>query len=56
MFLSLHTMSINPHFLFPMEPLTFTFYFTVEGYDVFIMIELFPHINLIMGESIINSS
>jgi len=39
-----------------MEPLTFTFYFTVEGYDVFITIELFPHIYVIMAESTKNSS
>ena len=55
-FLSLHTMPINPSFLFPMEPLMFTFYFTVEGYDVFITIELFPYIDVIMAESTINSS
>ena len=48
-------MPINPPFLFPMEPLMLTFYFPVEGYDVFIMIELFPHINLIMVESTIHS-
>ena len=34
----------------------FTFYFTIEGYDVFIMVELFPHINVMMAESTINSS
>ena len=33
----------------------FTFYFTVEACDVFIMIELFPHIDVIMTESIMNS-
>ena len=43
--LSLHTMPINP-LLLPMEPLIFTFYFTVEGYDVFITIEFFPHIEV----------
>ena len=55
-FLSLHTMPINPPFLFPMEPLMFTFYFTIEGYDVFITIKLFPHINLKMAESTVNFS
>ena len=49
-------MPINPSFLFPMEPLMFTFHFTVERYDVFITIELFPHIDVIMAESTINSS
>ena len=55
-FLSFHTMPMNPSFLFPMESLMFTFYFTVEGYDVFIKVELFPHINVIMAESKMNSS
>ena len=49
-------MPMNPSFLFPMESLMFTFYFTVEGYDVFIKVELFPHINVIMAESKMNSS
>ena len=49
-------MLINPPFFLPMEPLIFTFYFTVEGYDVFVTIELFPHIDVIMTESTINSS
>ena len=34
----------------PMEPLIFTFYFTVEGYNVYITIELFPHIDVMMAE------
>ena len=49
-------MPINPQFFLPMEPLIFNFYFTVEGYNVFVMIELFPHIDVMMAESIINSS
>ena len=49
-------MPINPSFLLPMEPLIFTFYFTVEGYDVFVTIELFPHVDVMMVESTINSS
>ena len=49
-------MSINPPFFFPIEPLIFTFYFTVEGYDVFVTIELFSHIDVMMAESTINSS
>ena len=49
-------MPINPLFFLPMEPLIFTFYFTVEGYDAFVTIEFFPHINVTMVESTINSS
>ena len=49
-------MAINPPFFLAREPLTFTFYFIVEGYDVFIAIELFPHIDVMMAESTINSS
>ena len=47
-------MPINP-FLLPMEPLTFTFFFTIEGYNVYVIIEFFPHINVMMAESTINS-
>ena len=49
-------MPINPPFFLPSEPLTSTFYLTVEGYDVFITIELFPHIDVMMAESTIYSS
>ena len=38
-----------------MEPLIFTFCFTVKGYNVFVTIELFPHIDVMMAESTINS-
>ena len=38
-----------------MEPLIFTFYFTVEGYNVYVTIENFPHIDVMMAESTINS-
>ena len=47
-------MPIN-RFPLPMEPLIFTFYFTVEGYNVYVTIKLFPHINVMMAESTINS-
>ena len=47
-------MPINP-FPLPMEPLIFTFYFMVEGYNVYVTIELFPHIDVMMAESTINS-
>ena len=39
----------------PMEPLIFTFYFMVEGYNVYVTIELFPHIDIMMAESTMNS-
>ena len=39
----------------PMEPLIFTFYFTIEEYNVYVTIELFPHIDVIMAESTMNS-
>ena len=39
----------------PMEPLIFTFYFTVEGCSVYVTIELFPHIDVMMIESTMNS-
>ena len=47
-------MPINP-FPFLMEPLIFTFYFMVKGYNVYITIELFPHIDVMMAESTMNS-
>ena len=48
------------HHIFPplfvtMKPLIFTFYFTVEGYNVYVAIELFPHINVMMAESTVDS-
>ena len=39
----------------PMDPLIFTFYFMVEGYNVYVTIELFPHIDVTMAESTMNS-
>ena len=39
----------------PMEPLIFTFYFMVEGYNVYVTIKLFPHIDVMMAESTMNS-
>ena len=38
-----------------MELLIFTFYFTIEGYNVYITIELFLHIDVMMAESTMNS-
>ena len=38
-----------------MELLIFTFYFTLEGYNVYVTIELFPHIDVMMTESTMNS-
>ena len=37
-----------------MKPLIFTFYFTVERYNVFVTIELFPYIDVMMAKSTIN--
>ena len=51
--LSLHTTPINP-FLLTMEPLIFTFCFTIKGYNVFITMKFFPHINVMIAESTIN--
>ena len=39
----------------PMESLIFTFYFTIEGYNVYVKIELFPHIDVMMAECTMNS-
>ena len=47
-------MPINP-FLLPMEPLIFTFCFTIEGYNVYVIMKFFPHIDVMMAESTINS-
>ena len=47
-------MSINP-FSLPMEPLIFTFYFMVKGHNVYVTIELLPHIDVMMAESTMNS-
>ena len=40
-------MPINP-FLLTIEPLIFTFCFTIEGYNVFVIMEFFPHIDVMM--------
>ena len=37
-----------------MEPLIFTFYFMIEGYNVYVTIELFPHIDVMVAESSMN--
>ena len=47
-------MPIN-QFPLSMELLIITFYFTVEGYNVYITIKLFPHIDVMMAESTMNS-
>ena len=39
----------------PMELLIFTFYFTVKGYNVYVTTEFFPHTDVMMAESIMNS-
>ena len=38
-----------------MEPLIIVYYYYDEGYNVFVTIEFFPHIDVMMTESNINS-
>ena len=38
-----------------MEPLITIYYYYDEGYNLFVIIEFFPHIDVMMGESTINS-
>ena len=38
-----------------MEPLIIVYYYYDEGYNVFVTIEFFPHIDVMMAESTINS-
>ena len=37
-----------------MEPLIIVYYYYYEGYNVFVTIEFFPHIDVMMAESTIN--
>ena len=39
-----------------MEPLIFTFCFTIKEYNVFVTIKFFPHIDVMMTESTIDPS
>ena len=39
-----------------MEPLVFTFCFTIEGGNVFVTMKFFPHIDVMMVESILDTS
>ena len=48
--LSFHTMP-NNLFLLTIEPLFFTFCFSIEWYNVFATMEFFPHIDVVMVES-----
>ena len=41
----------NNAFLLTMEPLVFTFYFSIEGYNVFITMEFFPQIDVVVAKS-----
>ena len=41
----------NNPFLLTMEPLVFTFCFSIEGYNVFVTMEFFPHIDVVVAES-----
>ena len=38
-----------------MEPLIIVYYYYDEGHNVFVTIEFFPHIDVMMAESTINS-
>ena len=38
-----------------MEPLIIVYYYYDEGYNVFVTIEFFPHIDVMMAESTMNS-
>ena len=38
-----------------MEPLIIVYYYYEEGYNVFVTIEFFPHIDVMKTESTINS-
>ena len=38
-----------------MEPLIIIYYYYDEGYNVFVIIEFFPHIDVMITESTINS-
>ena len=44
----------NNPFLLTMEPLIFTFCFIIEGYNVFVTMEFFPYIDVMMAKSIID--
>ena len=41
----------NNPFLFTMEPLVFTFCFSIKGYNVFVIMEFFPQIDVVVAES-----
>ena len=45
---------LNNHFLLTTEPLVFTFCFTVGGYNLFVTMEFFPHIDVMMAECTID--
>jgi len=42
---------LNNPFLLTMEPLVFTFCFSIEGYNVFVTIKFFPHIDVVVAKS-----
>ena len=41
----------NNPFILTMEPLIFNFRFFIEGHNVFVTIEFFPHIDVVVVES-----
>ena len=46
----------NNPFLFTIEPSVFAFCFTTEGYNVFVTMKFFPHIDVMMAESTVDPS
>ena len=44
----------NNPFHLTMEPLVFTFCFTIEGHNVFVTMKFFPYINVMMVEGTIS--
>ena len=45
---------LNNPFLLTMKPLIFTLCFTIEGYNVFVTMKFFPHIDVMMAKSTID--
>ena len=44
----------NNPFLLTIELLIFTFCFSIEGYNVFVTIDFFPHIDVVVAENTLN--
>jgi len=46
----------NNPFIFTMVSLVFTFCLKIEGYNVFVIMKFFPHIDVMMAESTLDPS